>query len=186
MKKLIIYSLLLVTFVTVSCKKEASLQSYLVDSQNKKGFVTLDIPASILQLSIDKASEEDKKAFESIRKVNITGLPFENTDQTTYETEKEKLKEILKNSEYKKLMNFKKDDTNAIIYYSGETDAIDEIIAFGYSNKMGVGVARVLGENMNLNSIMKMMQNTKIDGSNLDLNQFKNLFGKTTNSTAKK
>ena len=81
---------------------------------------------------------------------------------------------------------FKKDDTNAIIYYSGETDAIDEIIAFGYSNKMGVGVARVIGENMNLNNIMKMMQNTKIDGSNLDLNQFKNLFGKTTISTAKK
>ena len=76
MKKLFIYSLLLVAFATISCKKEKSLQGYLVESQDKKGFVSLDVPASLLQLSMDSASEEDRKAYESIRKINITGLPF--------------------------------------------------------------------------------------------------------------
>ena len=177
MKKIFIYSLLLVAFVTVSCKNEASLQSYLVDSQDKKGFITLDVPASILQLSMDKASEEDKKAFESIRKVNITGLPYKDTDETTYEAEKGKLKEILNNSDYKKLINFKKDGMHAAIYYSGKTDAINEIIAFGYGKEMGVGIARILGDNMNPGKIMEMMQKSKVDGGDLDLSQFKSLLG---------
>ncbi|CAM1353981.1 DUF4252 domain-containing protein [Tenacibaculum insulae] len=177
MKKLFIYSLLLVAFVTVSCKKEASLQNYLVESQDKKGFVNLDVPASILQLSVDKASEEDKKAFNSIRKVSITGLPYKDTDEKTYEEEKEKLKEILKKSSYKKLINFKKDGMHATIYYSGKADAIDEIIAFGYGKELGVGIARLLGNNMNPGKIMEMMRKTKVDANGLDLNQFKSLLG---------
>ncbi|WP_275316792.1 DUF4252 domain-containing protein [Tenacibaculum bernardetii] len=179
MKKLFIYSLLAISFVTVSCKKEASLQSYLVDSQDKKGFITLDVPASILQLSMDKASEEDKKAFESIRKVNLTGLPYKDADEATYEEEKDKLKEILKGSDYKKLINFKKDGMHATIYYSGETDAVDEIIAFGYGKEMGVGIARILGDNMNPGKIMQMMQKAKVDGGDLDLSKFKALLGNT-------
>lgn len=177
MKKLFIYSLLVLSFVTVSCKKEASLQSYLVDSQDKKGFITIDVPASILQLSMDKASEEDTKAFESIRKVNLTGLPYKDTDEATYEEEKGKLKNILKSSDYKKLINFKKDGMHATIYYSGETDAIDEIIVFGYGKEMGVGIARILGDNMNPGKIMQMMENAKVDEGNLDLGKFKSLLG---------
>lgn len=175
MKKAFIY-LLLSAFVTLSCKNEASLQSYLVDSQDKKGFITLDIPLSILQLSMSKASEDDKKAFESIRKINIIGLPYKDTNEITYEVEKEKLKEILKNSDYKKLINFKKDGMHATIYYSGKTAAINEIIAFGYAKEMGLGVARLLGNNMNPGKIMEMMKKSNINIDNLDLNQFKSFF----------
>ncbi|WP_299158594.1 DUF4252 domain-containing protein [uncultured Tenacibaculum sp.] len=177
MKKLFIYSLLLVAFATISCKNEKSLQGYLVESQDKKGFVSLDVPASLLQLSMDNASEEDKKAYESIRKINITGLPFKDTDEATYEAEKNKLKEILKKSDYKKLINFKKDGATAVIYYTGEADAIDEIIAFGYSKDMGVGIARLLGDNMNPAKIMEMMKKTKMDDKNLDLGKFRSILG---------
>lgn len=177
MKKIFIYSLLLVAFVNVSCKNKASLQGYLVDSQDKKGFITLDIPASVLQLSTDKVSEEDKKAFESIRKVNITGLPYKDTDEGTYNTEKDKLKEILNKSDYKKLINFKKDGMHATIYYSGEADAINEIIAFGYGKEMGVGIARILGDNMNPGKIMEMMKKSKVNEGDLDLGKFKSLLG---------
>ncbi|WP_271405117.1 DUF4252 domain-containing protein [Tenacibaculum soleae] len=183
MKKIFIYSLLLVVFTTVSCKKETSLQGYLVESQDKKEFITLDVPASVLQLSMDKASEEDKKAFESIRKVNITGLPYKDTDEKMYEEEKNKLKAILKNSDYKKLINFKKDGMHAAIYYSGKTNAINEIIAFGYGKEMGVGIARILGDNMNPGKIMEMMKKSKVDANNLDLSQFKSLLGKNKNQT---
>ncbi|TDQ25478.1 DUF4252 domain-containing protein [Tenacibaculum caenipelagi] len=175
MKKLLIYSLLLVAFVTVSCKTE-SLQSYLVESQDKEGFITFDVPASVLQLSMEKASEEDKKAYESIKKINITGVPYKNLDEASYEAEKEKLKSIFKKSNYKELMKFKKDGAHAAIYYSGEADAIDEIVAFGYGKEMGVGVARVLGENMNPGKILEMMQKAKMNADNLDLKQFKMIF----------
>lgn len=176
MKKLFKITLLLVSVVMMSCKNEASLQSYLVESQDKKGFISLDVPASVIQLSMDKASEEDKKAYESIRKVNVTGLPAKSTDAATYEAEKNKLKEIMKNSSYKKLMNFKKDGMHATIYYAGETDAIDEIVAFAYGKELGVGVARLLGENMNPAKILDMMQNSKVEGDNLNLSQFKAFF----------
>lgn len=176
MKKLLKYSLLLIALVTISCKNESSLQSYLVESQDKKGFITLDIPASVIQLSMDKASEEDKKAYESIRKVNITGVPSKSLDDATYETEKNKLKEIMNNSSYKKLMNFKKDGMHATIYYTGEADAIDEIIAFGYGKELGVGVARILGENMNPAKIMDMMKSANVKGDNVNLSQFKAFF----------
>ena len=58
------------------------------------------------------------------------------------------------------------------IYYTGISDAIDEVIAFGYSKEAGVGVARILGENMNPSKIMEMMQNIEMDPSQLNLKQF--------------
>ncbi len=60
MKKIIT---LLVAFILAfsftSCNEE-SLQSYLVKSQEKSGFITFDVPASILQIKSDDVSEETK------------------------------------------------------------------------------------------------------------------------------
>jgi len=173
MKNIIYISLLFLGLLFTSCKKE-SLQSYLVESQEKKEFSHISIPSSIIQLSSLAASEEEKKAYESIKKINITGLLANNASEGQYETEKKKLKNILKDSDYKTLMNFKDKGNNITLYYTGEKDAIDEIIAFGYGEKMGVGVARVLGENMNPAAIMQMLKKTKLDKNNLS--QFKMMF----------
>lgn len=175
MKKLYIVPILFLGLILGACKKE-SLQSYLVESQDKKGFISADVPTSFVQLSMSNASEEDKKAYESIKKINFVALPYNKAEEGQYETEKQKLKSILKNSKYKKLMNFKNKGMHAYIYYLGETDAIDEIIAFGYGENAGVGVARLLGENMNPNAIMKMMKSSKFDGNGMNLKQMKLLF----------
>ncbi|MGG8497213.1 DUF4252 domain-containing protein [Tenacibaculum sp. TC6] len=172
MKKLYIFSLLLLSLLSVSCKKD-SLQTYLVESQEKKGFITIDIPASVLQLNANQSDEEDKTAYESIRKINITGLPYKNSDEATYEAEKNKLKELLNKSSYKKLMNFKNDGVTATVYYSGEADAIDEIIALGYGKDFGVGIARILGKNMNPSKIMSMMKNAKVDLDGVNFDELK-------------
>lgn len=177
MKKLYIITAVLITLVCSSCKKE-SLQSYIMESQEKKGFSHISIPTDIFKFVSSSASEEDKKAYESIRKINVTGLPKSNATDEEYTIEKEKLKTIFKNSAYKKLMGFKKDGVNATIYYTGDTDAIDEIIAFGYGDEIGVGIARVLGDNMNPSAIMKMMQSTKLDPSDVSLSQFKFILDK--------
>ena len=67
-------------------------------------------------------------------------------------------------------MNF--EGMNVNLYYTGKTDSIDELILFGYSKEVGVGIARVLGEDMNLGNIMKMMEYIKLDPEMLNLKQF--------------
>ena len=178
MKKLTtILSLLFVLVFASSCKNDKSLQSYLVESQDKKGFITVDIPASVLKMSQGKEANADiKESLESIRKVNIVAMQYKG-NEANYEAEKNKLKAIFSNSsKYKNLMSFKDKRGNAKVFYSGDADAIDEIIAFGYGKDAGVGVARLLGDNMNPGKIMKAMQYVKLDGDNASLSQFKMLF----------
>ena len=65
-------------------------------------------------------------------------------------------------------MAMKAQGMNVKVYYSGDTDAIDEVIAFGYNKDTGVGVARLLGENMNPAKVIEMMNSVNMDGSNLN------------------
>lgn len=173
------YIYIAITFITVtitSCKKE-SLQSYLVNSQEKTEFSHISIPSSILKLGGNAISKEDAATYNSIQKINITGLLVKNAAEGQYESEKLKLKNIFKNSDYKTLMNFKTNGYNTTLYYSGSTDAIDEIIAFGYAENLGVGIARVLGDKMDPNAIAKILDNTELDTDNLNLGQLTTAFG---------
>lgn len=167
------------TFVVFmsSCKNEPTLQEYLVESQDKTEFMTIDVPASILKISSGKdAPEEMKKAIESIKKINVIALEKKN-NEALYNTEKEKLKKIFKSSKkYKSLMSVKDKRGNANIYYKGDTDAIDEVIVFGYTDEMGLGVARLLGENMDVSNILQAMQYVNIDTDDTRLSEFKMIF----------
>ncbi len=164
MKKLYI---ILCFVVFTACKKE-SVQTYILEAQQKPEFVSFDVSSSILQIG-ELVSPEHKEVYKTIRKVNLTALPLERTTAENYTQEKEKLKAILKNSDYKKLMNFKKDGNVGALYYKGETDAIDEIIAFGYSDKLGVGLARIMGEKMNPVAIKDMVEHSDFESGNFEL-----------------
>ena len=170
--------LLFLLLITASCKNEKSLQAYLLESQEKKEFITLDIPTSFLKLKSQDVSEDVKVTLESIRKVNLVALPFEG-NESAYEDEKTTVKELFKdNNEYKTLMSMKAKGMNVKLYYSGDTEAINEVIAFGYGKKVGVGVARLLGSNMKPAKIIEMMNSIKIDPDNINLKQFKTVFQK--------
>ncbi|MEN8883860.1 MAG: DUF4252 domain-containing protein [Flavobacteriaceae bacterium] len=173
MKKITtVISFLVVALLMSSCNKDQSLQSYLVESQDKRGFMTVDIPLSFIKLKSTDVSEDIQKTFESIKKVNLVALPYQNNEEA-YEVEKKAITKILRNSDtYKSLMRMDVKGMKMNIYYTGSSDAIDEVIAFGYSKEAGVGVARILGENMNLSKIMEMMQNIEMDPSQLNLKQF--------------
>lgn len=176
MKKLTtVLSAIVLMMLMSACSNSGSLQRYLVDSQDKKGFVTVDIPTSFIQLKSDDVSEDVKKTMESIRKINLVGLPF-NGNEEAYEAEKKAISQILKGSSYKTLMKITNQGMNVQLYYTGNQDAIDEVIAFGYSKKAGVGVARILGDNMNPAKIMEMMNNVTFDGSKMNLSQFNAVF----------
>ncbi|WP_158837579.1 DUF4252 domain-containing protein [Polaribacter sp. L3A8] len=171
-----IFSLLLLVLMITSCKNEKSLQGYLVESQEKTGFITVDIPTSFLQLKSEAVSEDVKETLKSIRKINVVALPFKG-NEPTYEIEKTTLKSIFKdNKEYKSLMSMKTKGMHVNLYYTGNTDSIDEVIAFGYGDEVGVGVARLLGDHMNPAKIIAMMNNIKFDKDNLDLEKFSAIF----------
>jgi uncharacterized membrane protein YjjP (DUF1212 family) len=147
-----------------------------VESQEKSGFISIDIPTSFLQLKSTDVSDEVKETLKSIRKVNVVALPIKG-NEAAYEIEKTKLKSLFKdNKQYKTLMSMKAKGMNIKLYYTGDTESIDEVIAFGYGEAAGVGIARLLGDNMNPTKIIEMMSSVRVDLDNIGLEKFSALF----------
>lgn len=162
-----ILSLMLVAFLVTSCKNDKSLQKYLVETSGKEGFMTGDIPVSSLISAKADISDEIKETIKSVKKINVIFLAKTTENQTIYEAEKNTLKNIFTNNDYKSLGKLKAQGMNINVYYTGKTDSLDEVIAFGYSNIVGVGVARLLGENMDPAKMLEMLQNITMDENNL-------------------
>ena len=171
MKKTVI--ILSVLAIFVSCNQQKTIQTYIVEKQDKPGFMSVDLPMSLIQLNSDKVPLDVKDGYESIKKVNVLGLPYLNNNEA-YEIEKKTLLSILNNSTlYKNLMKMDMNGMSVSIYYNGDANNINEVIVFGYSRKVGVGVARVIGNHMNPTKITQMAEYLKIDPNQLNLQQFK-------------
>lgn len=170
MKKAVIVLSVLAIFI--SCNQQKTIQTYIVEKQDKPGFMSVDLPMSLIQLNTDKAPLEVKEAYGSIKKVNVLGLPYLNNNEA-YEIEKKAILSILNNSTlYKNLMKMDMNGMRISIYYNGDANDINEVIVFGYSKKIGVGVARVIGNHMNPIKITQMAEYLKIDPNQLNLQQF--------------
>ena len=174
MKKVVI--ILSVLAIFVSCNQQKTIQTYIVEKQDKPGFMSVDLPMSLIQLNTDKAPLDVKNTYESIKKVNVLGLPYLNNDEA-YEKEKKTISLILNDSPlYKKLMKMDMNGMRVAIYYNGVATDINEVIVFGYSKKTGVGLARVTGKKMNPSKILKMVEYLRVDSTKLGLQQFKQVF----------
>ena len=65
MKKVAI--ILSVLAIFVSCNQQKTIQTYIVEKQDKPGFMSVDLPMSLIQLNTDKAPLDVKKTYESIK-----------------------------------------------------------------------------------------------------------------------
>jgi len=157
----VLSSILLLILFTCSCKNEKSLQSYLVDTSGKEGFYTGDLPVSSILSAKTDVSEDIKRTIKSVKKINIVFLP-----------------KTADNVAYKSLMSMKVKGMNVNMYYSGDTKNIDEVIAFGYGENTGVGVARLLGKKMNPLKIIETLSSTDFNEENPALKQFSKMFTK--------
>ena len=164
-----------VSFSFTSCQ-EQTLQDYLVASQEKQGFVTFDVPGGIFQMESDEMSEASRNTLKTIKKINVVGLLTKDSNAAAVTTEKEQLDKIFQKPEYKRLMRFTEKNIKMNLFYTGDQDAIDEVILYGYSAEVGVGIARVLGEDMSISDIMAVMKDVKLDPSKLNLNQLSAIF----------
>ena len=170
-----IIGVLVLAIVTFSCDSGQSLQQYYVDSKENNEFISVDLPSSILQFKNDEVSEDIKNTLNTIKKVNFLALQLTETNKELYNSEKEKVKLILKNPKYKQLMRMNGGKGNVSINYLGDEDAIDEVVIFGSDNTKGFALVRVLGEKMNPSDIMKISQEIKLDGDSNQLQQLEGL-----------
>lgn len=172
MKKTVLI-LVLLNLGLVSCENETSLQEFYVENQNDNQYLAFDIPASLLTGENSKLTPEQRATLETIRKVNVLGFPKKAENETAFEEEQEKLSRILKSDKYNLLMKYGGGNRKAELYYMGEEDAIDEIIVFGSDQEKGFGVARVTGNAMNPEDIIRLFKS--IEEGELNIQGLQNL-----------
>jgi hypothetical protein len=173
MKASVFTTALLVLLTLVSCNSDPSLQKYFVENTDNKDFIALDVSPSILNLEKSKLSAEQTEALNSFDKMNILAFKANDKNQAQFETERAKVKAILKDPKYQQLMTFGSGKDGASISYVGTDDNIKEFVVFANRKENGFAVVRVLGENMNPNNIMTLMSVLK--QSNIDMEQLKPL-----------
>lgn len=173
MKTNIFTSALLVLLTLVSCNSEPSLQKYFVQNTDNKDFIALDVSSNILNLDKAKLSAQQNEALKSFDKMNILAFKANDKNQAQFETERAKVKAILKDPKYQQLMTFGSGKDGASISYVGTDENIEEFVVFANRKENGFAVVRVLGKNMNPNNIMTLM--TVLKQSNIDLEQLKPL-----------
>jgi hypothetical protein len=151
----------------MSCDNNQSLQEYYVDNQGDKEFVAVDVPTSLFA-NTEKLTEDQKKTLETVKKINILAIPKKQENQTKIEAEKVKISNILKDEKYQLLMKYGVGDSKMEVYYTGSEEAVDEIIVYGQDNMKGMGMARVLGDNMNPTDILLLVRSLQKGDIDMD------------------
>lgn len=154
----------------MSCDNKQSLQEYYVDNQGDKEFVAMDVPTSLFA-NTERLTEDQKKTLETVKKINILAIPKKLENQTKIDAEKNKITNILKDEKYQLLMKYGGGSSKMAVYYTGSDEAVDEIIVYGEDEMKGMGIARVLGDNMNPSDILQLvrsLQKGDIDMSGLE------------------
>lgn len=154
------------------CNNEESLQQYYVANQENKEFVAIDVPASMLASS-GSLSPEQKVTMETIKKINLLAIPKKTENLQLMADEQIKIAEILKNEKYQLLMRYGGGDARVEIYYTGDEEAVDEIIVYGFDENRGMGLARVLGDDMNPGDMLSLFRS--LEKGDIDMDGLKGI-----------
>ena len=168
--KLTFFSLL-ACIMLVSCNNGESLQTYFVDNQETPDFISADIPTTIVELDQTTLTEDQKEAYNSVKRLNFLGFKLTENNQDAYAKELSKVKSILNDKKYIELMEFNDRAAKVVVKYIGDDDAADEFIVFTSSKDMGFGIVRILGNDMRpekMATLVNAIQNADIDSSQLE------------------
>ena len=160
MKK-IVYNIVFMAAIVATfwaCSSTQSLQEYYVDNQENPNFISLDVPASILNLENADLTDAQRTALKSLKKLNVLAFKKTTENAADYKIEKENVNAILKNDEFTELMKLNSSYGKGVIKYLGDDDAIDEVIIYGSSDDKGFALIRVLGDDMNPAHLVQLMQ----------------------------
>lgn len=172
--KLARYSLVLVmcSMVLTSCNHK-SLQKYLVEKQDDDKFMKVDIAASLLQNNTNNFSEEEKGILKTIKKVNVVAYPIHDGDTLDYEAQRSEIEKIRSDDKYKDLTRIKSNNWSATLKYTGDEDAINEVIVYARDDSKGFAVLRLLVDKMRPEQMMKLMKS--VERGDLDVSKLSGL-----------
>ena len=164
---------MLILVVTLqSCNQDHTLQTYYVDNELAPGFTSLDVPVSIVDVDEESLTKEQLEAYESIEKLSLIAFVLDESNKEQMDIEYAKVKTILNNPKYEELMRGgNSTDGKFVIKCIGEGEDIEEFMRFGNSNTTGLGVVRILGDDMNFNKIAelaKVLQESDLENSPLE------------------
>lgn len=166
--KTIVFSLLF-SLALVSCKDEASIQTYFVEHQDLPDYKQIDFSANLADFSKASLSVEEQEAIKSLKKISFLGYRSIGNKEI-YTQELEKAKRVFKNEKYSELMDFSMNGIKINVNAIGSDDVVDEILVLMSNQDTGFGVARIIGDDINPEKIMKIMNNMQkadVDGSQL-------------------
>ena len=166
-------ALAIALFAIYGCDTNPSLQRYLVDKQDDNNFVKIDLATSLLQSDAADFTQEEKDILNTVKKINIVAYPIKDGNMAEYEAEKTMFKKIIGQEKYKTLMKMGSNNQGATLKYSGEEDAIDELIVFASDSERGFAVFRLLGDNMRPDAMLKLMNS--IEKGDIDASQLKSI-----------
>ncbi|QDO95369.1 DUF4252 domain-containing protein [Formosa sediminum] len=162
------------TLFLTSCNSTPTLQTYIVDHQEAPNFTTVDLPLSVLKVDQTKLNEDQKTAYNAIKRLNFLGYKKETTDSDTYLNEKTQVENILNDEAYNELMVINNHGGKFTLKYLGDDDqSIDELIVYGNAKDTGFGILRVLGDDMNPSQIMSLAK--VLEQGDVDMSQVEGL-----------
>ena len=173
----ILLTFFLAVFFT-ACSDGPSLQRYFVDNQEAANFLSQDLPLSMVKIDDSQFTEDQKEAYESVKRLNFLGYKMSEENKASYATELAKVKTILSNDKYNDLMEFSDKGNKITVKYLGDDDEADEVIVFGNAKDLGFGIVRILGDDMSpdkMATLVTVLQNANVDESNVQdiMNFFK-------------
>ncbi len=171
--KRILSLIIIASTLLSSCNDEPSLQKYFVEKTENKNFIALDLSPNMLNVDSLKLTVDENNAFKSFEKVNILAFKLNDKNKGEFETERSKVKEILKEEKYQQLMKFGSGKDGASVSFVGDTEHIDEFVFYANKKENGFAVVRVIGKDMNPTGIVTLMSVLK--NANVDLEQLKPL-----------
>ena len=164
--------LLAIIAIIIGCNNKPSLEQYFVTNTENKNFVQVDIAPSILNVDQTKLTDVQKTALKSFDKMNVLVFKINEQNKSLFASEKNKVKEILKDQKYQQLMKFGSGQNGASVSYVGSDEHISEFI-ISANSEAGFGIVRVLGKDMNPNAILDFISVLK--DSDIKLDQLKPL-----------
>lgn len=172
--KISLFSLLALVML-VSCNNRESLQTYFVDNQETPNFISIDIPTTLVELDKTTLTDDQKEAYNSVKKLNFLGFKLNENNQDVYTEELSKVKSILNDKKYIELIEFNDKAAKIIVKYIGDDDAVEEFIVFTSSKDMGFGIVRILGNNMRPEKMATLVD--AVQKANIDSSQFEDVIG---------
>jgi len=165
--------LLLCSLFLASCNNEPSLQKYFVDKTDNKDFIALDLSPSMLKIDNSKLTAEESKALASFNKVNVLAFKRDSLNGANYDVEKTEVNAILKDPKYQQLIKVGSGKDGGSISFVGDEKHIDEFVLYANRKENGFAVIRILGKDMNPNSVMTLLSLLK--NSDMDIKQLEPL-----------